>query len=51
MLGFAAAEALHQLLESAGWQGEFVAFGGGHEIPGAALRSLAALLTACQPVK
>jgi phospholipase/carboxylesterase len=51
MLGFAAAEALHQLLESAGWQGEFVAFGGGHEIPGAALRSLAELLTACQPVK
>lgn len=49
MLGFAAAESLHQLLQSAGWQGEFVAFGGGHEIPGSALRALAELLKACQP--
>lgn len=49
MLGFAAAEALHQLLDGAGWQGPFVAFGGGHEIPGAALRAFSELLLACQP--
>lgn len=51
MLGFGAAEALHQLLDGAGWQGQFVAFAGGHEIPPPALRALSQLLLACAPAR
>ncbi len=49
MLGFGAAEQLNALLTSAGWQGPFIAFGGGHEIPPPALRGLVDLINLCQP--
>lgn len=44
LLSYAAAQKLFALLTAAGWHGEFVGFGGGHEIPGAILRKFEALL-------
>lgn len=46
LLSYAAAQRLYALLTAAGWLGEFVGFGGGHEIPGAVLRKFEALLAA-----
>ena len=45
LLDYAAAERLHALLTGAGWRGRFVGFGGGHEIPDAAMDASRALLT------
>lgn len=44
LLGFAHAERLCSELREAGLVGDFVAFGGGHEIPDAAVRGAAAFL-------
>ncbi len=44
LLDYGAAERLHALLLDAGWRGRFVGFGGGHEIPDAAMAATSALL-------
>lgn len=53
LLSHAAAQRLNHLLNDAGWRGQFVSFGGGHEIPGTAIAKCSQLLAeaavACQP--
>ncbi|MBM4343307.1 MAG: esterase [Deltaproteobacteria bacterium] len=49
LLSHAVAQRLHHLLNDAGWRGQFVSFGGGHEIPGAVIAKCAQLLREVAP--
>jgi len=46
LLSYDAAVRLHRTLIAAGWKGEFIGFGGGHEVPAEAIRQLGGLITA-----